>query len=372
MTRPAQPRDSLVYSSDLDAGIRRRRCGKGFVYFEPGGAPDGTPDGAPSAAAGGRAIHDAATLERIRGLAVPPAWTDVWICADDGGHLQATGRDAKGRKQYRYHTAWREFRDRVKFDRLVEFGEALPAIRRRVDADLARADGSRASVLATVTALLDLTLIRVGNEEYARANDSFGLTTLRTRHVRADGRGVRLVFRGKSGSRHDVELHDRRLVRAVRNCQELPGQLLFQYEDDDGRRHTVRSEDVNAYLRDAAGWETSAKEFRTWGATAIAAAALGRRPVPIRPSIARRVERAVMDEVADRLRNTPAVCRNSYVHPGVLEAYESGALARRWRGPAPRDPRLLHADERRLLGLLRATRRRVGRAAGERPLAEAA
>ncbi len=217
-------------------------------------------------------------------------------------------------------------------------------------------------MIATVTALLEVTLIRVGNEEYARTNDSFGLTTLRAKHVRCGERSVRFRFRGKSGSEHDVRLSDRRLVRAVRDCQELPGQLLFQYEDDDGALHAVHSNDVNEYLREAAGLETSAKEFRTWSATALAAAALGREAPPARPSAARRIERAVMESVADRLGNTPTVCRTSYVHPGIVEAYESGALARWWTDAAPRRPRGLVADERRLLVVLRRLRRQRGRA----------
>jgi DNA topoisomerase I len=335
----------LRYTTDCDAGIRRRRAGRGFTYV--------TGDG--------EAVRDEATLSRIRALAVPPAWTDVWICRDPSGHLQATGRDARGRKQYRYHAAWRELRDREKFDGLLEFGEALPSIRRRIDADLRRADLSREAVLATVAALLDETLVRVGNEEYAKANASYGLTTLRTRHVRVGRDAVRFVFKGKSGLAHDVTLHDRRLARAVRSCHQLPGQLLFQYRDAD-ELHAVHSHDVNEYLRAAAGLDVTAKEFRTWRATALAAADLGTRPVPIRPSVASRVTRSVVECVAERLGNTPAVCRASYIHPGVLTAFESGDLARWWEVTPPRRARL-DPDERRLLVVLRRLRRATTRLA---------
>jgi DNA topoisomerase-1 len=340
---------SLHFSSDCDAGLRRRRAGRGFAYLS----------------ADGRPVRDDVTLARIRALAVPPAWTDVWICRDPRGHLQATGRDARGRKQYRYHAEWREARDRQKFGDLLEFGEALPAIRRRVEADLRRADVSREAVLATVTALLDETLVRVGNEEYARANASYGLTTLRSRHVRLGRDAVRFVFKGKSGLTHDVTLHDRRLARAVRNCHQLPGQLLFQY-DDGGELHAVHSHDVNDYLRSAAGLDVTAKQFRTWRATALAAADLGSRPAPGGPAAATRVTRDVVASVAERLGNTPAVCRASYLHPGVLAAFESGDLARWWAESPPRRGRSLDADERRLLLVLRRLRR-----AGPRLLAAA-
>jgi DNA topoisomerase-1 len=335
----------LRFTSDCEAGIRRRRAGRGFVYA--------TPDG--------RRVGDEKTLGRIASLAVPPAWTDVWICRDPSGHLQATGRDARGRKQYRYHPAWRAARDREKFDGLLEFGEALPSVRRRVDADLRRADVSREAVLATVTALLDETLVRVGNEEYAKANASYGLTTLRSRHVRVGHGAVRFVFKGKSGLAHDVTLHDRRLARAVRNCHQLPGQLLFQYREGEDL-HAVHSQDVNEYLREAAGIDVTAKQFRTWRATALAAAELAGRPVPIRASAATRTTREVVALVADRLGNTPAVCRASYLHPGVLAAFETGDLARWWGVVPPRRARL-DADERRLLVVLRRLRRATDRLA---------
>jgi DNA topoisomerase-1 len=337
--------DPLRYTSDCEAGIRRRRAGRGFVYL---------------AASGGQ-VRDEATLARIRALAVPPAWTDVWICCDPAGHLQATGRDARGRKQYRYHEAWRAARDREKFDGLLEFGEALPAVRRRIDLDLRRADVSREAVLATVAALLDETLVRVGNEEYAKANASYGLTTLRSRHVRVGREAVRFVFKGKSGLAHDVELHDRRLARAVRNCHQLPGQLLFQYRDGD-ELHAVHSQDVNEYLRDAAGIDVTAKQFRTWRATALAAGELAGLPVPDRPTAAARATKGVIGLVAERLGNTPAVCRASYVHPGVVAAFETGDLARGWEGTPPRRARL-DADERRLLVVLRRLRRATRRLA---------
>jgi DNA topoisomerase-1 len=248
----------LRYVTDRAPGISRRRSGKGFAYR----APDG------------RTLRDAAARRRIQTLAVPPAWTDVWICPDPSGHLQATGRDARGRKQYRYHPQWREVRDETKFGRLVAFAEGLPALRRRVQEDLARPGLPREKVLAAVVRLLGTTLLRVGNEEYARANQSFGLTTLRDRHAAVEGATVRFCFRGKSGKEVRVDIQDRRLARVVKRCRELPGQELFQYVDDDGQQQSVGSGDVNAYLREVTGEELSAKDFRTWGGTVLALGAL--------------------------------------------------------------------------------------------------
>jgi DNA topoisomerase-1 len=244
-------------TSDDQPGIRRVRCGRGFRYQGPDGRP----------------VRDEDTLKRIRSLTIPPAWTDVWICPQQSGHLQATGRDARGRKQYRYHPRWRATRDESKYDRMVAFGLALPRIRARVEADLALPGLPRAKVLATVVRLLETTLVRVGNEEYARANGSFGLTTLRTRHVAVTGATIHFAFRGKSGVRHHIDVRDRRLARVVRRCRDLPGQLLFQYLDESGQRHGY-SADVNDYLREAAGEEFTAKDFRTWGGTVLAVATL--------------------------------------------------------------------------------------------------
>ena len=300
----------LRYSSDADKGIRRQRRGRGFTYLD----------------ADGRTIRDRVTLERVRSLAIPPAWTDVWICRWPNGHIQATGRDARGRKQHRYHARWREARDESKFGRMVAFGEALPAIRERTEADLARPGLPREKVLATVVRLLELTLIRVGNDEYARLNRSFGLTTLRDRHARIDGSRVRFRFRGKSGLQHEVGITDRRLARVVKRCQELPGQELFQYVDDDGVVRDVASDDVNAYLREISGGDFTAKDFRTWAGTVLAYRALRALEPASSTTDAKRKVVAAMRETAGRLGNTPTVARQSYVHPAVVSAYMDGAV----------------------------------------------
>ena len=305
-------RAGLRHVSDDSPGIARRRAGRGFRYLHPDGRP----------------VRDSATLRRIRALAIPPAWTDVWICPAPNGHIQATGRDARGRKQYRYHKVWRATRDEAKFDRLISFAGMLPRIRERVEADLARPGLPREKVLATVVRLLELTLIRVGNDEYTRTNRSFGLTTLLDRHARVDGSRIRFRFRGKSGRTHEVGLRDRRLARIVGRCQDLPGQELFQYVDEDGEPVDIRSEDVNDYLRDASGGAVTAKDYRTWAGTVLAYRAL-RALQPVDGEAARR--RAVVEairEVAVRLGNTAAVARKSYVHPAVLDAYLDGAMGR--------------------------------------------
>jgi DNA topoisomerase-1 len=292
------------------------RAGRSFRYRHPDGRP----------------LRDRAALKRIRALAIPPAWTDVRIAPNASAHLQATGRDARGRKQYRYHAGYRERRDAAKFDRLVEFGRRLPRIRRRVARDLRRPGLPREKVLAGVVRLLELTLIRVGNEEYARLNRSFGLTTLRDRHATVRGETVRLRFRAKGGRTHEARFGDPRLARLVARCQDLPGQALFQYLDDSGRRVSVGSADVNEYLREASGADVTAKMFRTWTATVLACRALGLTSTagPARPqtgkepassTVARRQVVAAMKAVAERLGNTPTVTRSSYVHPGVVEAY---------------------------------------------------
>ena len=303
----------LTYVSDSEPGILRRRQATGFEYV----ATDGT------------TVTDEVELARIRALAVPPAYEDVWICANLRGQLQATGRDARRRKQYRYHPEWRRVRDGAKFDRMVEFGETLPRLRRRLRRDLALPGLPRDMVLAVVVGLLDATRIRIGNEEYVRDNASYGLTTLRNRHARfvRDARLI-LQFRGKGGAQHEATVDDRRLVRLVRRCQQLPGQQLFQYVDDGGARRPVTSDQVNEYLRDVMGADFTAKDFRTWGATLRAIALLACTPLPTEGS-----DRALkacitgaIKTVAAELRNTPAVCRKSYINPVVFDAWREGAL----------------------------------------------
>jgi DNA topoisomerase-1 len=295
----------LRYVTDEKPGLRRRRSGNGFRYLRPDGST----------------VRDEPTLRRVRSLVIPPAWTDVWISTDPRGHIQATGRDARGRKQYRYHPRWRTVRDETKYERMLAFGEALPAIRARVDADLARPGLPREKVLATVVALLESTLIRVGNEEYARENRSYGLTTLRNRHVDVNGAELRFEFKGKGGKQHRVSLHDRRLARVIRRLQDLPGQEIFQYVDEDGNRHSVDSEDVNGYLREITGQDLSAKDFRTWAGTVLCAVALRKLDGCSRENEAKQNVAQVITSVAQQLGNTPAVCRACYVHPAVIEAY---------------------------------------------------
>jgi DNA topoisomerase-1 len=302
----------LRYVSDEKPGYSRRKTGKSFAYYD----------------VNGELIRDRETLERIRSLVIPPAWTDVWICPLDNGHIQATGKDSKGRKQYRYHPRWRAVRDENKYGRLLAFGRALPAIRKRVDADLARHGLHREKVLAAVVRLLETTLIRVGNEEYARVNRSFGLTTMRDRHVDvAPSKGsVRFKFRGKSGVYHTIDLHDARLARIVKRCRDLPGQELFQYLDETGAVHDVGSEDVNEYLRSVAGEEFTAKDFRTWAGTVLAAMALKECEAFATKTQAKKNLVRAIERVAARLGNTPTVCRKCYVHPEVINAYLDGSL----------------------------------------------
>jgi DNA topoisomerase-1 len=279
----------------------------------------------------GKVIRDPKVLKRIRALVIPPAWTEVWICVDPRGHIQATGRDAKGRKQYRYHPQWRSTRDENKFGRMQAFAAALPTIRARTTADLARPGLPREKVLATVVQLLEKSLIRVGNDEYARTNGSFGLTTMRDKHVEVGRSTLRFEFRGKSGKKHAVDVNDPRLARIVRQCRDLPGQELFQYIDDDGRRRDVNSADVNAYLKEITGQDFTAKDFRTWAGTVLAATALRDvHPGHTRAGAKKNVLIAI-DAVAGMLGNTRAVCRKSYIHPAILDAYDSGAIARAFR-----------------------------------------
>ena len=306
-------------------------------------------------------MRDAATLARVRSLAVPPAWTDVWICPRADGHIQATGRDARGRKQYRYHPLWRQVRDASKYERMQAFGAALPRIREACDRDLRCPGMPREKVLAAVVRLLETTLIRVGNDEYARDNRSYGLTTLRNRHVTIDGSRIEFRFRGKSGVRHDVRLKDRRLATVVRRCREIPGQELFQYIDDDGERHAVTSGDVNAYLRAIAGEDFTAKDFRTWAGTVLATLAL--QEFERFDSVAeakRNIVRAV-ERVAERLGNTPAVCRSCYIHPAVVDAYLEGTMLDSLRartGDLAEDAAALLPEEAAVLALLGERRAR--------------
>lgn len=346
----AARRAGLRHVSDREPGIVREATPAGFRYRD----------------ARGRLIRDPAQLARIRALAIPPAYERVWICASERGHLQAVGHDARGRKQYRYHPQWRVVRDAEKFERMVEFGQALPRLRRRLRRDLRRPGLPRDKVLATVVALLDATRVRIGNAEYARDNGSYGLTTLRDQHARFIGGGrLCLRFRGKGGAWHELQIDDRRLARIVRRCQQLPGQTLFQYLDEAGARHAIDSGQVNAYLAEAMGAPFTAKDFRTWGATLHAIALLGRMPLPDRGGEARRKAciLAVVREVAAGLRNTPAVCRKSYINPLVFEAWRDGRLH---EGPSIRLDTAPRQAELLALRFLRRQRRAALRVDGSR------
>jgi DNA topoisomerase-1 len=296
----------------------------------------------------GQRVTQEAELARIAALAIPPAYTDVWICSDACGHLQATGRDARGRKQYRYHPAWRTLRDAGKYQRMAAFGAALARMRARVERDLHAPGTPRAKVLATVVKMLDTTLIRIGGAEYARANRSYGLTTLRKRHLRWHDEGLRLKFAGKSGVEHDVTIRDRRIVAVVRRCMEIPGHELFQYLDGESARHALSSSDINAYLHDIGGSEFTAKDYRTWAGNVHALAVLRTLPADTLTQARKNVV-AVVKQTALLLRNTPAVCRRCYLHPDLLEAYEAGELSVL---PQPGRVAGLRADEVRLLALL--------------------
>jgi DNA topoisomerase-1 len=300
----------LRYVTDDEPGIRRQKRGKGFTFLDPQG----------------KTIKDEKTLERIQKLAIPPAWTDVWICPRPNGHLQATGRDARGRKQYRYHANWREVRDETKFGRMIAFGDALPKIRERIDRDMSQRGLGREKVLATVVKLLETTLIRVGNKEYVKQNNSFGLTTLRDQHVDVDGATLRFEFRGKSGKEHSVEVQDRRLARIVKQCRDVPGQKLFQYLDGNGERQSVSSEDVNAYLRETTGEDFSAKDFRTWGGTVLALSALLEVGACESEREANKAVVEAIKHVSGQLGNRPAICRKYYVHPVVIQSFLEGTL----------------------------------------------
>lgn len=309
------PRDAaetagLRYVSDEEPGIRRRKAGKGFTYV-------GTD---------GKKIADEATLARIRSLAIPPAYTDVWICPRADGHIQATGRDAKGRKQYRYHPAFREIRESTKFEHMIEFAKALPAIRKTIDDHMSQRGLPREKVLATVVHLLENTLIRVGNSDYAKQNKSYGLTTLRDPHVKVDGTELRFQFKGKSGKTWRLSVRDRRIAKIVKACQDLPGQDLFQYLDEEGQQQSVTSADVNAYLKEITGRDITAKDFRTWAGTVLAAMALAEFEEFDSEAKAKKNIREAIERVSSRLGNTPTICRKCYVHPEVFSCYLEGSL----------------------------------------------
>jgi DNA topoisomerase-1 len=299
----------LRYMSDDHPGIIRQRRGSRFAYVN----------------SAGKALRDPAALARIKRLAIPPAWTNVWISAADNGHIQATGRDARGRKQYRYHDRWREQRDQNKYGHMIDFARALPRLRRRVQRDLRRPGLNREKVLATIVRLLETTLIRVGNDEYARDNHSYGLTTMRNRHVRVRGAGIKFTFRGKSGKHHEIEVEDRKVAKILRRCQELPGQDLFGYRDEQGEVRPIGSQDVNDYLHAIAGKEYTAKDFRTWIGTVLAALAFRELEEVTSATQAKRNVGTVIQSVARMLGNTPAICRKCYVHPEIINSYLDGA-----------------------------------------------
>jgi DNA topoisomerase I len=332
----------LRYVIDQSPGITRKRAGGGFVYVD----------------SSGRGIKDARTLARIRSLAIPPAWWDVWICPQEHGHLQATGRDARGRKQHRYHPRWRETRDGVKFSRTIAFGRALPRIRRRVARDLRRPGLGREKVLAAMVRLLETTHIRIGNEEYLKHNRSVGLSTMRDRHVSVRGGVIHFNFRGKGGKQHEIDLEDPRLARIVRRTQELPGQELFQYLDEHGVNQKIYSTDVNAYLREIAGVEFSAKDFRTWSGTVLAAVALREFEKAGTQKQVKRNLVAAIENVARRLGNTPAICRKCYIHPAIMESYLDGKTVEILRAQATAELRApqsgLSAEEKAVLAFLQS------------------
>lgn len=332
---------SLRYVTDDRPGISRRRNGAAFQYIDPSG----------------KVIRDPEELQRIKSLAIPPAWREVWICPIRNGHLQATGRDAKGRKQHRYHPRWREVRDENKYGRILAFAKALPLIRQRVDNDLRRPGLPRDKILATVVRLLETSHIRVGNEEYARQNKSFGLATLRNRHVNVSGSTISFEFRGKSGVEHALDINDRRLAKIIKRCQDLPGYELFQYIDDDGERRTIDSTDVNEYIRQIAGEEFSTKDFRTWAGTVLAARALQEFQSAASDAESKRNIVQAIESVAKKLGNTKAVCRKCYIHPAVIQSYTDGTLLRALRRRLKKeinDSHDLEPEEAAVLRLLKA------------------
>lgn len=332
----------MRYVSDALPGISRVRRGKGFRYI--------TPDG--------KTLRDKETLARIRRLVIPPAWTQVWICPHPEGHIQAIGRDQRGRKQYRYHDRWREVRDEAKYGHMLAFGLALPRIRAQIQRDMRAPELSRKKVLATLVRLLESTLIRVGNEEYARTNQSHGLTTLYEKHVTIDGSKIKFRFRGKSGVEHDIELQDIKIARILRRMMDLPGQHLFQYIDDEGQAQQIESADVNQYLQDMTDQAFSAKDFRTWAGTVLAAQELALLETATSPTQAKRNINNAVGNVAKRLGNTKAICRKCYIHPEVIQAYLDGNLSERWKfigkDSSADDNELLSEEERATLGFLEA------------------
>jgi DNA topoisomerase-1 len=378
---PADPKEAaesagLVYVSDEDRGIRRERKGEAFEYFKPRG----------------ERIKDEATLERVRKLAIPPAWTEVWICTRANGHLQATGRDARGRKQYRYHPQFREVRETTKYEHMLEFAKAVPGIRARLAEHMGRRGLPRDKVLATVVHLLETTLIRVGNDDYARDNKSYGLTTLRNPHVTVAGSELRFQFKGKSGKTWRLQVKDRRIAKIVRACQDLPGQRLFQYRDEEGEVREVTSADVNAYLKEITGRDVTAKDFRTWAGTVMAALALQEFEAFDSQATQKRNIRQAIERVAARLGNTPTICRKCYVHPEVINAYVEGNLLLAIKGEVEQELRediaTLKPEESAVLAMLEgrlkrtledslkeslaaAKTRRVARAKARRPAAKA-
>ena len=330
----------LRYVSDAMPGIQRRPWRSGFRYVGPDG----------------RVIRDKATLARIKAIVIPPAWEDVWICTLSNGHLQVTGRDARGRKQSRYHPRWREVRDENKYQRMLAFGKTLPKIRRQVTSDLAAPAMSRRKVLAVVVSLLEATFIRVGNEEYARENKSYGLTTMRTRHVRLTGSKITFEFKGKSGVQHKVDLSDRKLANAIRRCLDLPGYELFQYVDETGERHAVDSADVNGYLAEITGQHFTAKDFRTWAGTILACTLLRTFEAFQSESEAKRNVVHAIKQVAKQLGNTPSVCRKCYIHPAIIEKYMAGSIdegfSRKVTDEVLQSPKALRRYETPLMRLL--------------------
>jgi DNA topoisomerase-1 len=328
----------LVYVSDEEPGIRRKKSGTSFTYVKPDGSR----------------VTDPRAVKRINSLAIPPAYTDVWICSKPNGHLQATGRDAKGRKQYRYHPRFREIRESTKYEKMLDFARSLPAIREKVAEHMALRGLRREKILATVVNLLETTMIRIGNEDYVRQNKSYGLTTLRNRHVEVNGSELRFDFKGKSGKVWKLKVKDRRIARIIRELQELPGQYLFQYIDDEGARQTVTSADVNEYLREITGRDVTAKDFRTWEGTVLAAMALAESEPFDSESKAKKNVRAAIQQVAARLGNTPTICRKCYVHPEILSCYAEGSLLLQVKDEVEDELEGLRPEEAAVLSLLQA------------------
>jgi DNA topoisomerase I len=338
----------LRYVTDANPGIRRLRRGKGFRYLNPDGSP----------------VHEADTLRRIRSLVIPPAWRGVWISPSANGHLQATGRDARGRKQSRYHPRWREVRDETKYERMLLFGAALPKIRERVDHDLALAGLPREKILAAIVRLLETTFIRVGNTEYAKTNKSYGLTTMRNKHVAVKSSTVTFNFQGKSGVEHTIDLQDRRLAKIVERCRDLPGYELFQYLDNEGNRHSIDAADVNDYLREITEQDFTAKDFRTWAGTVLACEMLRQFDPAESDTQAKKNVVAAIKTVAERLGNTPSVCRKCYVHPAILETYLGGAMMKAFEEEVQREvDKQLQALRQEELDVLHLLESRMAKAA---------